>query len=199
MKLGTLPGRGQPHADPGPGPAPADDVRRGVILLTVAAVAAAVTVFAGLSALPPNPLSPPASARSVADQLLPEGWAFFTASPQTVYTQVAFLRAGGRWQVENHSLVVPGDLFGLDRSKRAQGTAIALLLRNVSPAAWHRCTRTPTRCLASLPAGPVIQNTSNLRSICGQVGFIRQQMLPWAWRYFNVTMPSTVMRAEVRC
>lgn len=199
MSHGISPSRGQPQIGPGLGPTEVVDCRRGVIAVVVATLAVAVVVFVGLSTLPTNPMSPPASVRSVADQIIPEGWAFFTASPKTIYTQVAFLRADGQWQIENHSLAVPQDLFGLDRSKRAEGTAIALLLRSVSPRAWHQCTNAPTRCLASLPAGPVIQNTSNLQSICGEVGFIRQQMLPWAWRYFNVNMPSSVVRADVHC
>jgi len=167
------------------------------IMLGVAAVtAASLSVFA---ALPDSAIQLPRPVTQVAQELAPQGWAFFTASPETVYPQVYLPSRTGGWQARGGSIAIPSDLFGLDRSLRAQGTEIALLLQGVPARAWRSCGNLPSRCLSAAPVAIHLINTSTLDDLCGDVGFVRQQVLPWAWRGTGTVMPSLVLRTEVSC
>ncbi len=170
----------------------------GQVTVALCAVATAAAALALYAALPSNAIQIPQGVTQVSMQLAPEGWAFFTASPRTVYPQAYELSRTGAWLPKGGSLVVPSDLFGLDRSQRAQGTEIALLIQNVPARDWRACGGVPAHCL-SADLAVHLTNTSTLDDLCGEVGFVRQQVLPWAWRGTGTVMPSLVLRAEVSC
>ena len=88
--------------------------------------------------------------------------------------------------------------MGIDRASRAQGTEVAILLDQMPVSAWRRCERDPVACLSESPGGAVVANTSH-RTICGDVGFVVQEVLPWAWRNSPTIMPSNVARVSVTC
>jgi antimicrobial peptide system SdpA family protein len=167
--------------------------------LGLAAVAAAVAGLAMYAVMPPNAIQIPQAATQTARLLTPEGWAFFTVSPQAVYPQAYELGPGGRWLYRGGSMAQPADLFGLNRSVRAEGTEISILLQDVPAHAWHSCGGVPVTCLSKAPVAGRLVNTFPLENLCGQVGFVRQQVLPWAWRNTGTVMPSFVLRAEVSC
>jgi antimicrobial peptide system SdpA family protein len=175
------------------------DRQLGRAVLGLAAVAVTVAGLAVYPALPPNAIQIPQGVTQAARLLVPEGWAFFTASPRTVYPQAYELSRRGTWRDQGGSLAVPSDLFGLDRSLRAEGTEIALLVQSVPARAWRDCGSVPARCLSAAPVAVRLVNTSTLDNLCGDVGFVRQQVLPWAWRDSGTVMPSLVLRAEVSC
>jgi len=175
------------------------DRQLGRIAITLGAIAAAAAVLAVSAVLPSSAIQLPQSVAQTTDLLAPQGWAFFTASPRSAYPQAYVLSRDGGWQLHGGSLAVPSDLFGLDRSLRAEGTEIALLAQGVPAQDWRPCVGLPVRCLSAAPVAVQVTNTSTLANLCGQVGFVRQQVLPWAWRGTGTVMPSQVLRLEVSC
>jgi antimicrobial peptide system SdpA family protein len=174
------------------------DAALGRAALALAAAAVAVLVYAVHAAMPANPIQLPLENPTSVRLLLPQGWAFFTASPRTVYPQ-AYERSAGRWVHQGGSLAVPSGLLGLNRSGRARSSEIALLVQDVPGTQWRPCSTDPLRCLAASPVSAHLVNTSALRNLCGAVGFVQQQVLPWAWRGTATIMPSLVLRTEVSC
>ena len=134
--------------------------------------------------------------------LAPEGWAFFTRDPREPrllpYRHAtngvwAYAHAGPHADLRN--------VFGLDRISRAQGVEIGLLLGEFADTAWQPCTDAPTLCLDELPRTVSITNRSPAPTLCGDVGLVRQEPVPWAWARVEseTTMPSTVVRLDIRC
>jgi antimicrobial peptide system SdpA family protein len=187
----------------------AEDLRAGRRVLTAAVVAVLSALYVLQASLPHNAFPLPFQHAIYVKQFVPEGWAFFTRSPRTVYPVVYKPDADGRWsRWSTLSLATPSQAMGLNRSRRAEGTQVALILQDVPASAWTACSDVPATCLArtAQPAQPAqsvqpltLTNDSTHRSICGLVGFVRQDVLPWAWRDSGTTMPSRVMVARVTC
>jgi antimicrobial peptide system SdpA family protein len=177
----------------------ASDRALGQVTAGLSLLATVLALWAVHAAMPANAIQLPLEASRTVQTLLPQGWAFFTANPAQVYPQAYQPGPGGQWVNTGGSLAVPGDLFGLDRSKRAQGTEIALLMQGIPARDWRTCTRLPTVCLSRAPAAARLINTSALQNMCGDVGIVQQQQLPWAWRGSGTIMPSQIVRVEVAC
>jgi antimicrobial peptide system SdpA family protein len=192
MRLDTsAPGRG----------AGQDRVLGGRVAL-VGLVAAVLALYVVHGSLPTNPLSLPLERSSTLRAFVPEGWGFFTASPRD--TTPLPLRRGpsGVWtSVAAGALAVPADAFGADRVRRAQGTEIALVLHDVPKGSWSTCREAPAACLERLPVFGTRSDVSPGKTICGDIGFVRQEVLPWAWRSAagQTVMPSQVLRLRVAC
>jgi antimicrobial peptide system SdpA family protein len=191
---------------PGPQPGPDEsevepsvaDIRLGRVFLLVATVAAVFATYVLHAALPVNALELPFESRDTIKQIMPEGWAFFTASPRTVYPQV-YEHLANDWRAPGESLVVASGLFGLNRSQRAEGTEAALLMYQIPPESWSSCKTLPRECLSKLSITRTLRNDSTLRHFCGDIGFVNQEVLPWAWRRSGTVMPSMVIRVQVQC
>ncbi|SNT65498.1 antimicrobial peptide system protein, SdpA family [Asanoa hainanensis] len=171
-----------------------------VLMLAVLAMLLAGYVLH--ASLPPNPLSPPPERQLRVRLFVPEGWAFFTISPRLPQLSPMRPDADGRWRpADAGHLAVPADGFGANRIRRAQGTEMAILLRGVHAEEWRQCAGTPADCLAATPVLGTVTNEATRPSLCGPVGFVRQEPLPWAWRGSadRTVMPSSVVRLEVRC
>jgi sporulation delaying protein A len=156
--------------------------------------------YVAVTALPAHPLSPAPTQKVRLQTFLPEGWGFFTISPRR--PQLRALRPdGGSWiSADAGHLAVPAAAFGVNRVRRAQGTEIALLLRDVPAEAWTSCAGDPDACLSRLAALGTVDNGAVRPSLCGSIGFVRQEPLPWSWRSAPRTvMPSSALRLEVRC
>ncbi len=175
------------------------DRQFGWIALGLGLLALSIAGLAVLSSMPIAAVRLPGPPEEAAQVLLPEGWAFFTANPEAVYPQAYVRSADGSWLYQNGSLARPSELFGLDRARRVTSAEIDILLRGVPGRAWRACGSLPARCLSLAPDAVRLVNRSPDVGLCGEVGFVRQQVLPWAWRDTEVVMPSTVVRAEVSC
>jgi len=174
------------------------DRQLGRVTVGLGMIAAMLVVLAVYASLPVSTIQLPQGVTSTARILMPQGWNFFTVSMRTEYPQ-AYDRSSGTWVYQGGSLAVPSDLFGLDRSRRALGSEISVLLEYLPARDWRSCGGVPTSCLAGAPVAVHLVNTSALNTLCGDVGFVRQQVLPWAWRGTGTVMPSLVLRAEVSC
>jgi len=132
--------------------------------------------------------------------VLPQGWAFFTRSPREPDV-VPYRHADGRWQPALRTPnAEPRNLFGLSRRARSQGVEIGLLAGELRGADWRPCADAPTDCLDLAPS-VIVHNASLLPTLCGEVGLVSQQPLPWAWSGAReqTIMPSTVARLEISC
>jgi antimicrobial peptide system SdpA family protein len=183
---------GHPTYDP--------DTSLGRRVVAVAGAAMLLVAYVLHAALPASPFDLPGPDAKSLRALAPQGWAFFTKSPRSESPRVYRRTPNGEWRDATAGpLASPGDLMGLDRMARSQGTELAILIAALPPRAWLECERTPTQCLSQAPLAGVVVNRSNHHSVCGEVGFVVQEVLPWAWRDAPTTMPSKVLRVRVTC
>lgn len=169
-------------------------------VLAAMIVVAVIVVYVVHGALPVTHFSLPlTSNHSYVRTVAPQSWAFFTESPRTPPVTV-FDREGDGWRDRSPGrLAVLADLMGLNRVRQAELLIVFDLRAQVPPEAWSDCDREPTDCLAGLTAAATIANRSTSRAICGDVGLIVQEVLPWVWRDLPTVMPSRVVRVTVTC
>lgn len=177
-----------------------EDLRLGRRIVMTGAVALVMVVYVLHAALPATPFQLPFTDKRIIKTVLPEGWAFFTISPRSPDVVVYGAQPGGGWKritVNAHS--GSGSLLGLDRRNRSQGTEVALVANRVPPDHWSDCKREPLDCLETLTPKRTVANFATHRTMCGDIGLIMQEVLPWAWRDLETTMPSRVVRVRVTC
>jgi len=167
----------------------------------VAALMAVTAVLVLNAELPSHPTGVSELHRNQARMIIPEGWSFFTLNPRQPFPKPMRLRKN-KWESAaagpNADLA---DAFGANRIRRAQGTEIALILMAVPPNGWTVCDRDPTNCLSAAQTTYPALDAASRPSLCGPIGLVMQQPLPWAWRKAErqTIMPSKVVRLDVRC
>ncbi|MGW1072035.1 SdpA family antimicrobial peptide system protein [Streptomyces sp. NPDC002537] len=164
----------------------ADDAarQRGAFIRTFAALLAvmAASVYFAL----PNNVTTPSwapTAKFYSSAFVPQGWAFFTKSPES--EQMGAYRPNGDDEPHSLSMTPQGraaNLFGLTRRQRAQGPEEALL--NAQVHGWEPCQDSDDECLHGAAARPAlaVTNTSPLPSLCGDVVMTNERPVPWAYR-----------------
>ncbi|GIH11519.1 hypothetical protein Rhe02_95860 [Rhizocola hellebori] len=182
------------------GQANQEDLRLGRRLVTTGAIALVFMAYVLHAALPATPFGLPFEQKRIVQTVLPEGWAFFTISPRSPDVVVYGTGPDNAW----HRLTVnahsgSGALLGLNRRNRSQGTEVALVANQVPPEVWSACDRDPLDCLSTLTPQRTVANFATQQTLCGEVGMIMQEVLPWAWRDLPTTMPSKVVRVVVTC
>lgn len=133
--------------------------------------------------------------------LLPEGFAFFTRDPREPDIK-RYRRHEGSWRQAGlgpHSL--PSNLLGLDRWSRTQGVEYAMLLQEYELEEWTDCDGDPIACLDSIAVADTIQNADPQPTLCGVIGFVRQEPVPWAWssNRESLSMPAHILKLNVIC
>ncbi|GHG81166.1 hypothetical protein GCM10018779_63180 [Streptomyces griseocarneus] len=133
--------------------------------------------------LPSNALSSRHSkgARQYFNTVTPQVWAFFTKNPEGI--QIGFYGRGGQGKnLLRTPQGNPSNLFGLDRTQRAQGPEIAYLEAGVTN--WSECSGTVERCLARAAAMPAAkaENRSPVPTICGDSFITQETVVPWSYR-----------------
>jgi antimicrobial peptide system SdpA family protein len=157
-----------------------------------------VAVAVLVTALPATPFAVPGAGRVRA--LAPQGWGFFTRSPRLPATVPYGRTPDGGWRsLHGGPRANPKYLMGLDRRPRAAIMELDLLRAQVPQHSWARCEREPAACLAALPTGPAVHNSFPRHTVCGDVGLVDQEVLPWAWRELPTTMPAMVVRVTSIC
>ena len=188
----SVPGQSPP--DPG-----RDDERLGRAVMLVAALVSVLVLYVLYAALPATVFGLPVNNPRVVRVLVPEGWAFFTKSPLSPDPTVYGFRDGGWYPLNAGPQASPASIMGLDRLDRSQGTELAIVMAQVPPRSWSSCQQAPVTCLSRLPVEGSVTDTSTHRTVCGDVGLVVQQVLPWAWRNLPAVMPSKVARVNVTC
>lgn len=175
-------------------------------LVAVAALLCLVTLVPAVyifhAALPYNPVQLPGG-RSVGLRVIaPQGWKFFTRDPREERLLVRVPDGAGGWTSDvTPTNSAPRNLFGALRSSRAQPSEMSELLLRAPEEAWVACTEDPDVCLAAFAPPLALTNPDATPTLCGDVGFVLQPPVPWAWarRLGAVTLDSKVLRAEVSC
>jgi antimicrobial peptide system SdpA family protein len=176
--------------------------RLGALTLGLASLWAVLAAYAIHPAMPFNTIHLPMEQHLRVSLWFPEGWGFFTRDPRAERLTLYRLD-GGRWMRAGRGPnSEPVNVFGINRAARAQAVEAGLLINEgtASPLAWIPCTALPSDCL--LEARPVAaQNRSRAPSLCGALGLVTQEPVPWAWlgNRRPVTMPSSIARLEVSC
>ncbi|HEY8040007.1 MAG TPA: SdpA family antimicrobial peptide system protein [Polyangiaceae bacterium] len=178
--------------------------RLGALLLALGAAwayAGVLAVRTRLSANAIDSIEAPSTQVEVAGRLFPQGWRFFTRNPQeSVITP--YEAAPGGWASAS---IMPNsrasNLFGLDRRGRTQIPEVVGILSQMKSHAWVDCTGAPLGCLDGAPLAGTVVNKAPAPSLCGEVAFVSQPPVPWAWARSGreVVMPSRVTRVRIRC
>lgn len=177
-----------------------EDLRLGRRVATAIVVAMVVAAYALHAALPATPFRLPIVPQQYVKSILPEGWAFFTADPREPQLTSYGLEPDGTWRrLTLRSSMTPGSTFGLDRWKRSQGTEVAIITSQLAAPDWSACEDTPTDCLTRAPVARTVTNRSTHHTLCGEVGLVAQEVVPWAWQGLPTVMSSQVTRVVVTC
>lgn len=169
----------------------------------------AVTILLGLpalyslhAALPPNTVTLPIEQAVNARVWAPQAWKFFTRNPREPRLLLYAQGTDFTWRLASLAPLAQRQyMFGWGRRSRAQGVEAGLLEHEVSPKDWSDCKVQPAVCLNHLEIKAKVTNISPRPSLCGQIGLIRQEPVPWAWAAARATvsMPSKAVRLEVAC
>jgi antimicrobial peptide system SdpA family protein len=170
----------------------------------VIAVGLAWVVAIGYSihpALPYSPVRLPYASQAHTFLWAPQGWSFFTRDPREEKRTV-YVRRGSSWEsalLAPHQR--PANLGGLRRKSRAQLLEVGRLINNLPEDAWQSCDVSLQECLARLPQGRAVRNTTPEPTLCGTTAIVLQRLVPWAWAGSSrpVTMPMRVVALEVSC
>lgn len=157
------------------------------------------------ASLPPSAWG---TATQVADrdhvrQVLPQGWSFFTRDPREPRVFAYGKLDSGEWrELSRGSVNSYRGAFGLHRGARAHGLELGLLLAELEGGTWIDCGRGEhPPCLDSLESATgTVENQAARPVLCGTVGLVSQEPVPWAWRgRDSVRMPLQGMVVEVAC
>jgi antimicrobial peptide system SdpA family protein len=156
-----------------------------VFTLSLVAVCVLLAVSVGLS-WPTNVLSDQSQdAQRVRQELtlpLPQGWAFFTRSPQepslTIYREDA---AGNEVRADDLPQSRVQNIFGWSRNQRAETTELAIVAQDVQ---FTDCEDYLSVCLAaSAPSRQTVVNSTNTRHFCGDYRVVVQYPVKWLYRH----------------
>lgn len=125
-----------------------------------------------------NPLTHlPYAAHIKIEQWFPQGWGFYSKDPRDVTFQVVAIDTGKQvvdWP--NNRLV---NWFGLKRSGRSQGVEAGLLQETIRASDWQETEVNPLTKLKQM--SPIkLTNKTPFPTISGDIGFIKQEALPWS-------------------
>ncbi len=174
---------------------------RGVITLAIMSAFAVPTAYAFHGAIPYNQLKLPAEEQVSPMTWAPQGWKFFTREPQEEQPFAYALQADGSW---SPALKWPNartdNLLGLGREGRVQGVELGLLLQDMTKSSWKECDESPIHCLDASTRRE-LRNASPHPTLCGTIGVVLQEPVPFAWREAGAKaiMPSRVAKLDVKC
>lgn len=137
-------------------------------------------------------------------RVLPQGWAFFTRDPQEPQTHV-YVHGGDDWEAIPHPAPnAVRSLFGINRSARFYDHEVGMVMAAVPLDEWVDCgSGDHVQCLRSLTPVPdlVVDNSFDPPQLCGTLGLVQQEPIPWAWREDaeSVQMPLAAAVVEVSC
>jgi len=129
----------------------------------------------------------------------PQGWGFFSKNPREPAFKVISLSEGKLAPQWPNNL--PSNWFGTRRVGRSQGIEAGLLSTKVPESAKRQCEKKPVECLAEIKDAVKLENPTPNPTLCGELGFVFQEPVPWAWsnNAEGLEMPSTVMKVNITC
>lgn len=174
-----------------------------IVALVLGVLWSVVFIVALLPALPNNPvaLSYNLKTPKVIRTTLPEGWKFYTRDPREGRYHL-YHRPDGRWvSASIGPNARPSNALGINRKGRAQGVEAGILIISVPSEEWIPCSEEISTCLDSISFADTLENISPRPTLCGVVGFAKQEIVPWAWRHSTdqLTLPSHITKVNVLC
>jgi len=166
----------------------------------MALTASVVGVYAAHVPLSANPLNLPGENKTAMVKIFPQGWKFFTRDPRLA-EPTPLRKVGDDWvPLENAGSATAANFFGASRQGRALGPELNWVLAPIAESEWQSCDGPAASCLAKAPTKQVETQLKHPQ-LCGSIGLVTRQPVPWAWakRSPAVTMPSKVLRLEIRC
>lgn len=171
-------------------------------LLSVTVLVSVLLVGCALTWLPVGELLPTTVQSQVrtAQTIAPQGWAFFTKSPRGP-VPTAYRWDGGEWvSADRGPNAQPRWAFGLNRESRLTEFDVQTALAEVDESWWLDCPRgdDDAACLTASAARPVASVGHDLR-LCGEIGIVRREPVPWAYREFVERSAGQALRLTVAC
>lgn len=155
------------------------------------------------SIMPYNAVTLPFQRLIKTQAFFPQGWKFFTRSPREDASDAYVKDDSNNWGSIIQSNSSPINFFGASRMTRAKSVESALLLLSAAEnkIEWVKCDESPQICAEKIPSNGEIINTSPVPYICGEVLFILQPPVPWAWSRSKkpINMPSKIIKTNVVC
>ncbi|WP_396644353.1 SdpA family antimicrobial peptide system protein [Microbacterium sp.] len=179
------------------------DARTGMShLLAVTGLVSVLLVGCVLAWLPVGELLPTtvqSQVRSV-QSIAPQGWAFFTKSPRGS-VPLAYRWDGGEWvSADRGPNAQLRWAFGLNRESRLTEFDVQTALAEVDESWWQDCPRDrgDAHCLSATAPRAVASVGHDLR-LCGEVGIVRREPVPWAYREYIERSAGQSLRLTVAC
>jgi antimicrobial peptide system SdpA family protein len=132
----------------------------------------------------------------------PQGWAFFTKNPRSPSMLIYRKSGDGQWVIDD--IGRNGELkyaFGWRRTVRSRQLE-AGFLSGLAGDSGSPCTEKPGVCLGKAERDAIeLSNPTMSPFLCGLIGLVNQEPLPWAWREAEAetTMHSRVSVYSVSC
>ena len=123
---------------------------------------------------------------------VPEGWGFFTRDPREENMFTYYKNGSGAWMLTSRWS------FGFGRHGRIVAREAAMLASGIAADATD-CRDDHISCLNDVDVAAEIGAVFDNSRLCGDVGFVWQEPVPWAWARDNVVMPARVVRVTVQC
>lgn len=175
------------------------DLRAALAAVAVGTVLAVLILYTAHASLPPSAVELPFAGKPIFRSVLPQGWGFFTRSPREAFPVAYRVGPSGQW--EEAALGARSNyLGGFGRRSRVQNIEMGLLL-NASGAEWQPCDGEVSACLHAIGAMAIVANPSPSPILCGDIGFVMREPIPWAWYRSaeTVQMPTKTLRLNVTC
>jgi antimicrobial peptide system SdpA family protein len=184
-------------------PASRDDknLRMGVIGAAVVGVWLVVVAYATHSAMPYNVVRLPQEGAVQPLMWMPQGWSFFTRDAREARLTVLRQTSSGWISALRSPHAQPSNLFGFNRTSRAEGTESAQFVTMLPVSAWSACDSTVVSCLATYTSSVQLKSPVPVPLLCGKLALVSQAPVPWAWLSLGsrVQMPSKVARVDIQC
>lgn len=170
-------------------------------ILVVALPVAFCSLWTAVVQLPDNVLelsqtSPPAR---ILISAFPQGWAFFTRSPQEEQFR-AYANEPPLRSLSLSPYSEPHNAFGLDRGPRKQAAELAAILSKVENSDWRLCT-SDTDCIGANDDILTVDNPMQGPTYCGLIRVVGSKIVPWGYRDLVPATYQSVrsIHLQVRC
>jgi antimicrobial peptide system SdpA family protein len=177
------------------------DQQLGLVTLLTGVLATILVGCAVFSALPANGVEFRFIKQLQMTAWMPQGWAFFTAPPQSE-RRLPWVRVDGRWVSANAGpSATLRNAFGLRRGARLQNLEIEALVAKLPKSRWTSCRGSVASCVDPITPSIHVRNDSRQPTLCGDVAVTVSKPVPWAWARegLHVDMPQTAIRMIVEC
>lgn len=155
------------------------------------------------SALPYNAVKLPFEDYIKTQTFLPQGWKFFTRNPREEMVSMHARNDNNQWTPIIASNASPSNFFGVSRTSRAKSVEMGILLASVrdNDIDWIECKKSLQTCADEFSSNGSVVNKSPVPAICGEVVFLRQSAVPWAWSSSKkeIIMPSRIIKTNISC